>query len=145
VAVELQGERPLANPGPALAKIRRPALDLIHADRGRLGHVVNSDDNELRHQIRPSAGPVPIKAFCMLQVEAGLDRPEIDELAGDPWPLLASTFNLVVDDEPRLRAQLDVCQAIARDARMLRVRVPDRPDASAADALRACLGVPTAA
>jgi hypothetical protein len=145
VAVELVRGRAVVHPGPGAVKIRRAALDLVSPDRASLGHLVSSDHHELRYEVAVEERPLPIRTFCLLHPQAGLERPVIEELPGEPWPLLASTFNLLVDDADRLRAQLDVCQTIARQARMLRVRIPQRPGASVAEALAAGLAAPAVA
>jgi hypothetical protein len=137
--------RAVAHPGPAAVKIRRTALDLVARGTRSLGHLVSSDGHELRHEVAVEPHALPIRTFCLLHPQAGLERPEIEELPGEPWPLLASTFNLLVDDADRLRTQLDICQTIARQARMLRLRIPDRPDASVAEALQAGLAAPAVA
>jgi hypothetical protein len=59
-------------------------------------------------------------------------------------PLLASTFNLVVDSPERLVKQLDVCAAIARSCRLFCLEMPPRPGVEVARTvhahLRAVLG-----
>ncbi len=136
VAVELRDGAAVAHPGLASVKLRRTAADLVDC-RG-LGSPASSDALELRYVLDAVRDPLPLTTFCVL--DQSPDGSLSVEGVADPgrW-LLASTFNFVVDTPERLARQLDVCAAIARDARVLRVFVPDRPDADLAARLRASL------
>jgi hypothetical protein len=136
VAVELRDDTALVHPGLASVKLRRTAADLV--DCGGLGSPASSDALELRYVLDAVRDPLPLTTFCVL--DQSPDGALSVEGVADPgrW-LLASTFNFVVDTPERLARQLDVCAAIARDARVLRVFVPDRPDADVAARLRASL------
>lgn len=140
VAVERSGERLLAHPAFATAKVREGARDLLREDaRGALREVVVADEHETRYRVETPHGPLPLRAVCML--ELGEKPGTLAASAGkaDPWELLGSTFNDVVRDPARLQGQLDLCGRIAERVRFLRVRVGARPGPEAADALAAHL------
>jgi hypothetical protein len=143
LAVELRGDEPFVHPGLGAAKIRRAARGLV--DCGRLGAPASSDSHESRYVVEPVPGQLPLGTFCVLERSSGRDvRAAVADAA--PFRLLASTFNLVVATPARLEAQLAVCAAIARHARVLSVAVPDRPDERSAAQLRDLLvGAPVAA
>ena len=133
LAVELHGDEPLVHPGPGVAKVRRAASELV--DCARLGAPASSDSHESRYLIEPAPGPLPLGTFCAL--ERSRDGVvHVAEAEAAPLRLIASTFNLVVATPARLDAQLAVCAAIARRARILSVAVPDRPDRRSAEQLR---------
>jgi len=140
VAVELAGDRLLAHPAFATAKVREGARDLLREDtRGALREVVVADEHETRYLVETAAGPLPLQAVCML--ERGDEPGTLAASAGkaDPWELLGSTFNDVVRDPARLQGQLDLCGRIAERVPFLRARVGPRPGSEAADALAAYL------
>ena len=143
LAVELHGGEPFVHPGLGAAKIRRAASGLV--DSGRLAPPASSDAHESRYVVQAVPRPLPLKTFCVLERSADREvRAEVADAA--PFRLLASTFNLVVATPARLEAQLAVCAAIARHARVLSVEVPDRPDERSAVQLRDLLaGAPVAA
>lgn len=133
IAVERSDSGIVVYPGIPTTKIRQAARDLIGPDpRCVLSKLISEDDLETRYELQASPGPRPLGALCML--ERSLDEPEIAlaEERADPWQLLGNTFNLLVQDPDRLRAQLDLCAEIAKRARCLRVRVPLRPGPEAA-------------
>lgn len=123
LAVEVRDDAVLAHAGVAMAKVRRATA------AGML---------EVRRPVAPVAEPLPLEAFCLLRASDD-GRVHVTESAADPRQLLGSTFNLVVASADRMRAQLDVCVAIAEQARVLRVAVPSTLDADAAEAFRAQL------
>jgi hypothetical protein len=134
----------LAHPGIATAKVREGAKGLVAADeRGVLGELVSENEHEARYEMPGSVDPCPLGAFCMLEASDGGEGIAIAEEPAAPLALLASTFNLLVQDGERLRRQLDVCTEIAGRVRYLRVQVPGRPDEKAAaklaDRLRALI------
>ena len=133
LAVELRGDEPIVHPGLGAAKIRRAAHALV--DSGRLEPPAMDDAHESRYLVEPVPGPLPLGTFCVL--ERSSDR-VVRAAAADAaaFHLLASTFNLVVATPARLEAQLAVCAAITRHARVLSVAVPDRPDERSAEQLR---------
>jgi hypothetical protein len=134
----------LAHPGIATAKVRQGAKGLVGRDeRGVLGELVSENEHEARYEMPGSVDPCPLAAFCVLEPTGGDEEIAIAEEAASPLALLASTFNLLVQDGERLRRQLDVCTKIADRVRYLRVQVPGRPDEKAAaklaDRLRALI------
>lgn len=140
VAVELAGDRLLAYPAIATAKVREGARGLLRDDsRGILREVVVADEHETRYGVETARGPLPLVAVCVLELG---DEPGTLVAApgkADPWELLGSTFNDVVSDPARLQGQLDLCGRIAERVPVLRVRVGPRPGPAAADALAAYL------
>jgi hypothetical protein len=139
IAVEGDGAVVVAHPGVATAKLRRVVRDLLPHDRhGTLGEVISEDEHEIRFGVTTSAA-LPLRAICMLERSGGAGEIEVLAAEPDPWYLLGSTFNLLVQDDARLQAQLDLCAAIARQAAFLRVRVGERPGPEAAAQLAAHL------
>lgn len=140
IAVERGPSGVVVHPGIATTKVRQAARDLVGPDPGGvLGEPVSEDELEIRYALQAAPGPRPVGAICMLERSQAGDGMELREERADPWRLLGSTFNLVVQDADRLRAQLDLCAEIAAQARCLRVRVPLRPGPEAAAQLAARL------
>lgn len=136
LAVEVRNGEPVVHPGLGAVKVRRAATDLV--DCSGLGAPASSDAQELLYLIDGIRTTPRLATFCML--ERSPDGSLGVEDAADPARrLLASTFNLLVDTPERLAAQLDVCATIAREARVLSVFLPDRPDAALAAELRSAL------
>jgi len=136
VAIELDGDRLLAYPAIATAKVREGARDLLRQDtRSILQEVVVADEHETRYQVQTAPGPLPLRAVCMLELGEQPGTLSAGEGRADPWELLGSTFNDVIRDPARLQGQLDLCARFAEDVPCLRVRVGPRPGADAADAL----------
>jgi hypothetical protein len=133
MSVEERGGEVLVHPGIATTKIRERARDLLLADsEARLGAPLSADGHEARYQIEASPVAHPLRILCLLEGSGERETIEPVESEPDPWLLLGSTFNLLVQDQRRLRAQLEVCAEIARRARFLRVAVPSRPGPEAA-------------
>jgi hypothetical protein len=123
LVVELRDDVVLAHSGVAMAKVRRAT-----------GHGIV----EVRRPVTPVSEPVPLGAFCLLQSsDDGLVH--VTEAPAHPRHLLGSTFNLVVSSPGRMRAQLDLCAAMAEQARVLHVALPPQVDAGVAATLRAQL------
>ena len=124
LALERAAGRVVAHPGLGTVKLRRSS------EAGLL---------EWRRPVVATSGPLPLETFCLLERAARGDL-EVAEVAPDPRHLLGSTFNLLVATAERLSGHLDLCAAIARQARIVRVSVPPWPDAAAAARLQAALG-----
>jgi hypothetical protein len=140
VAIERSGERLLAYPAIATAKVREGARPLLRDDnRGALREIVVADEHETRYLVEPTAGPLPLRAVCLLDLGEEPGTLVAEEGKADPWELLGSTFNEVVRDPARLQGQLDLCGRIAENVPFLRVRVGPRPGPAAADTLAAHL------
>lgn len=140
VAIELAGGQILAHAAVATAKVREGARDLLREDeRGVLREVVIADEHETRYRVETAAGPLPLRAVCMLEPGEEPGTLQAGESKADPWELLGGTFNDVVRDPTRLQGQLDLCGRIAGDVPFLRVRVGPRPGPEAADTLAAHL------
>lgn len=140
VAIELDGDRLLAHPAIATAKVREGARDLLREDEhGVLHEVVVADEHETRYRVQTAPGPLPFRAVCMLEPGEQPGTLAVSEGKADPWELLGSTFNDIIRDPTRLQGQLDLCSRIAEDVPFLRVQVGPRPGRDAADALAAQL------
>ncbi|HWC47383.1 MAG TPA: hypothetical protein VG448_00680 [Solirubrobacterales bacterium] len=140
VAIELAGERPVAHPAIATAKVREGARDLLRKDnRGALREVVVSDEHETRYRVEAAAGPLPLRAVCILEPAEIPGTLAATKGKADPWELLGSTFNDIVRDPTRLQGQLDLCSRIAETIPCLRIQVGPRPGPEAADTLVAQL------
>jgi hypothetical protein len=140
MAVERAGPGVVVHPGVATTKVRRLARDLIGPDhRGVLGDLISEDEHELRYGVDPHQTALPLAVVCMLERSPTATEVELIEEKTDPWHLLGSTFNLLVQDRGRLQAQLNLCAEIARQARFVRVRVGERPGPEAAAQLAARL------
>jgi len=123
LALEQRDGGVLAHPGVAMTKVRRQtAAGLL----------------EIRRPMRPVRAPLPLDAFCLLQPSQDGELHLTDALP-DSRQLLGSTFNLVVADAQRLSAHMDVCAALAAQARILHAAVPATVDAAVAAELRAQL------
>jgi hypothetical protein len=139
VGIELQNRRILAHPAISTAKIRRGSLDLLRTDSRPLGEVVSEDEHETRIRVERPTEPLPLAVVCILERGGPKGALEVAEAKVDPWELLGNTFNDLVRDPDRLRAQLELCGQIGKEVRFLRVRVGDRPGPKAADVLAAHL------
>jgi hypothetical protein len=135
VAIERDGERLLAYPAIATAKVREGARPLLRDTRGALREVVVSDEHEIRYRGQTAPGPLPLRAVCMLELGEERGTLTASEGKADPWELLGSTFNDVVREPGRLQGQLDLCGCIAENVPSLRVQVGPRPGPEAADVL----------
>lgn len=140
VAIEPAGDRLLAHPAIATAKVREGARGLLREDTGGvLREVVVADKHESRYRIQTAPGPLPLRAVCMLEPGEEPGALAAREGGADPWELLGSTFNDVLRDPARLQGQLDLCGRIAENVPFLRVEVGPRPGPEAADTLAAHL------
>jgi hypothetical protein len=141
VAAEQRGSEIVAHPGIPAAKVRRLARDLlVPDDRGILGRPVSEDEQEIRYEVEAAPAALGLGAVCILEPAGGEDAVEVEETRAEAGQLLGNTFNLLVQDEERLRRQLDVCASIAAQARFLRVGIGKRPGPKAAGRLAGRLG-----
>jgi hypothetical protein len=125
-----------AHPGASIASVRPAEREAIaRSDWERLGPVLGESGKTYLSLPRVD-GPLPFAAICFLGSDAGPAIERLDVL--DPRLLLASTFVLGVQTPARLRNQLDVCAAIAREVPAFRLRVAHGVDsAGLADAMLA--------
>jgi hypothetical protein len=136
MSVEQRDGEILVHPGSATAKIREQARDLLPADsEARLGPPVSADGYEARYRLEASPLAHPLRILCLLERSRDRETIELVETEPDPWLLLGSTFNLLVQDQHRLQSQLELCAEIARQATFLKVAVPSRPGPEAAAGL----------
>jgi hypothetical protein len=111
----------LAHPGASVASVR-PSERAAIADATWHGLGTELGRSGKTYLAIPRVhAPLPVGAICFL---TSGDGPPVEPLAApDPRLLLASTFVLGVQTPERLRTQLDVCAAIAREVPLLRLRV----------------------
>src|SRR6476661_3296697 len=111
----------MAHPGAGIASIRDAERQVIPgATWSRLGTVLGH--SEKTYMALPRAErPLPLRAVYFL---AGGEGPPIEPITTlDPRLLLASSFVLSVQTPARLRNQLEVCAALARDVPLFRLRI----------------------
>jgi hypothetical protein len=120
LALETRDNVVLAHAGLAMTKVRRATA------QGML---------EVRRPVMPVAEPLPLEAFCLLRPSED-ESLHLTEAVHEPRELLGATFNLVVASAERLRAQLDLCAAMAEQARLVRTAVPRTIDGRAAQQFR---------
>jgi hypothetical protein len=111
----------LAHPGAGIASVRPAERATIPDERWNalgqeLGHSVKTYVELPRAEL-----PLRLAALYFLEREDGATVEPLERL--DPRLLLASTFVLGVQTPERLRNQLDVCAALAREVPMFRLRV----------------------
>jgi len=119
-----------AHSAAGLLWLRHPTLDRLGEDAlGRLGRPIGRDREGVRVAAAPEPSPRPVLALCLLEPAARSRRVQAPAaIAPDPRRLLASTFNTILADPDRLERQLDVCARLARQARVLRLAVPEGAD-----------------
>jgi hypothetical protein len=142
LALERVGEDLLGHPG-------TPVAGLDHGEAQRLAQaggspleeeVVTSNARERIVRMRGAAAPARLTALFFLDRRRDVRGEPRFELAADPQPLLAATFNSVLTGPPRLLGLLEVCALLAR-LRVERVIVgPDVDAAALATAVQRRLG-----
>lgn len=128
VAVEARGGRPLAHPGTGLVSLRPDTLERLGSDVSRLGRIVGRDRSGVRLAVARHDGPLSLRALYRLQAAAGDHTGRVVHSPPDPRALLGSTYNAALLTPDRLRAQLDVCAAVARCTRVVDVPVTPSVD-----------------
>ena len=124
LALEPDGVRVLAHPGPSIVNIRHAQWDLLSdAERLRLGAVVGIDADAVRVVVRRSAAPVPLRAFVFVSRGPGGSGVAIGAVPDPATALLLSTHNFVIRTPVRMAAQLGTCAAVAQHAQVLQARV----------------------
>lgn len=109
------------HPGAAIASVRPAERAAIPRATWRGLGAVLGRSGKTYLSIEPVDRPLPLAAVCFLSTGHG---PPVEPLErADPRLLLASTFVLGVQTPKRLRNQLDLCAAIAREVPMLQLRV----------------------
>jgi hypothetical protein len=115
LALEAGAHKLMAHPGAPLAGVdRREADRLAQARRALSSEVLSADSRELLVRVNGSDAPAPLGALFFLDRRASGSGGPRFEAAPDARMLLASTFNLVLDTQHRMRGLLDVCAAAAR-------------------------------
>ena len=111
--------------GAEVANIRDRSLR-ERAERGRypFGPVLGRSEASLRVFVHAEPHPRPMRAVYYLDRRA---RSPVRQFRadGDPFMLLAHTFNRLVQTPQRLERQLDACARLAAVARQVHVRAPD--------------------
>lgn len=130
IALKVDGDKVQVHPGPAVMSLRRQAAERMRAqDLCALGTVVGADREELRLGVERCDRPLPLQALYLLEpVRQGKRARSTPVRSPDVRLLLGHAFNFALRDERRLVRQLDVCAAIARTARIVRLRVPSNAD-----------------
>ena len=119
-----------AHPGPGLMSLRPPGA----AGEGTMTAV----------PVHPDAAP--LAAVWLLERGPHADRLTVERVAGDPRPLLAAAYNLVLRHPERLAAQFDLCAKIMRMADLNRIRAaPETPPEEIAAAIEAGAARPAGA
>jgi hypothetical protein len=116
----------IAHPGPGLMSLRRTTVErLRRGDLSRLGVRLGADAQAVRLSVARHERPLPLAAVYLLEPAPGHVTPRLIPVpAPDPRLLLRGTFNLATQDPARLIRHLEVCAAIARSVRVVRVQVP---------------------
>jgi hypothetical protein len=138
LAIERRGRRVVGHPGLATLKLRPAARSLV-PDHARLGPPAFAGQDELRFPVVGAESPLPLRVVYLLEPAAGNQPSIVEHPAAEATPLLASTFNLVVDSPERLMNQLDVCAGIAHSCTLFTLAVPARPGPEVARTLHAHL------
>lgn len=116
----------VAHPGAAIAAVRPDERAAIGpALLGSLGTLLG-ESGKAYLELPRVEGPLPLSAICFLWEGEGatLERIEV----ADPRLLLASTFVFGMKTPERMRNQLDICAAIARDVPLFRLRAHSAAD-----------------
>jgi hypothetical protein len=129
VALDWQQRSIVAHPGAGALYLRAAEHErLDEEERGGLGASV-AQMGRYRYEPEARSAAAPFGALFLLewaQGGAAIERLE----GGDPFALLASTFNLSVRSAERLTRQLDAVGALAATERVYRLRVLPDTDAT---------------
>lgn len=130
VALSLTDEGLLAHAGSMVLQLRaREDERLSGQDRASLGEPTDSPFDKQRYLSGEIPDPAPVGGVFLLERSA--DEPALERLeVVKPFDLIASTFNLSVRTESRLRNQLEVVSAIASGGLTHRLRVQPHVDAT---------------
>lgn len=142
LSLERDGRRLLGHPGAPVAGIDSEEVERLKGLHSfDFGPVLASSQREAMVPVRPHDAPLPLTAIFVLDRRPrGPSAPRFERLV-EPRVLLAATFNLVLLEQARLEALLDVC-ALAAEGLVERVVVGPATDASAlAEALAERIGV----
>lgn len=129
VALEWKGGTIVAHPGAGSLYLRAAEHDrLSAAERGELGSPVPCVN---RYRYEPDTVPAATPFGALFLLERAAAGVAIDRIeGGDPFALLAATFNLSVRTPERLTRQLDAVEAIVATERVYRLRVLPGTDAT---------------
>jgi hypothetical protein len=129
LAIDRDDGRLRAHPGAGIASVRPAERALIPRTTWRRLGTVLGRSGKTYVALPTVHGPIELGAVCFLD-SAGRG-PAIESLTRpDPRQLLGSTFVLGVQTPKRLRNQLDVCAAVAKDVPTFAVRVRPGENAS---------------
>jgi hypothetical protein len=128
VALSAEEGTLIALPGAALLHLQAAEHDRLSAqERDALGASARFLGK--RRYTPITASPAPVGELFLL--ERSSDGPPLERIdAGDPFALLASTYNLSVRTGERLARHLDLAVALAATERVYRLRVQPSVDAS---------------
>jgi hypothetical protein len=125
LALELDDDQGVrAHPGPAIANLRPPEVELLRTT-GALGEfqVVGRDDDGLRVTVPREERPLRLDRVYFLDRRWTGSDVSIEE-ANDPQLLIGATFNLSIRSSERLGRQLEYAGRVAACARRFRLRIP---------------------
>jgi hypothetical protein len=126
IALELTASGVVGHPGPGLMSLRRSAVQRLgRSGLGRVGVGIGGDARAIRLAVPRHERPLPLASVYLLERAEPGEEARLTELAApDPRRLLASTFNFSIHAPTRLVNQLEVCAAIARSVRVVRLALP---------------------
>jgi hypothetical protein len=130
VALEWQEGPVVAHPGAGALYLRAAEQDRLDAgERGKLGP---SSPSLSRHRYEPPERSAAAPFGALFLLERAREGAAIERIeGGDPFALLAATFNLSVRTPERLTRQLDAAGALAATERVYRLRILPGTDATA--------------
>jgi hypothetical protein len=129
LALAAGGAEVISYPGPGLMSLRARTVErLTQAELRKIGVRVGTQKGSVRLAVARQDSPLPLAAVYLLTPTAS--GPAQLTVLGTPDPrlLLASTFNFALRTPSRLITQLDICAAVARSIRVVRVAVPRAVD-----------------
>jgi hypothetical protein len=131
LSLELDGDRVLAHPGPAMASIAPEELRAMSAEgRGELGNCIGKESGKKHFNPPVVDRPYPLEAFYFLVRNGDSPRISIERVQSpDPRLLLASSFITYVRTPDHLLTHLDTCAHLARSGAIFEVRIPAGVDA----------------
>ncbi|MDQ3569709.1 MAG: hypothetical protein M3450_12010 [Actinomycetota bacterium] len=130
VALEPDGDRLLAHPGPALISVRHAEARALGPEAlAEVGSEVGRDEREVRLRVDGRREALLLGGVYIIERGRPVDETTFTA-ASDPRLLLGSCFGTFVRTPDRLINQLDVCGRADRSAAVYRIAVPATVDAA---------------
>jgi hypothetical protein len=124
-AVELVDGHPIVHPGPRLTNLRHEESAVMGARRDALGEVIGEDREAIRLVLEGDADPAPLGALYFLERGAAAGAASFERRHDVGFDeLMSSRFTRFLATPQRLRNQLDVFAAVARQVPIFRLRIP---------------------